>query len=145
MLLSGFGFGHIRRYASFRPHPQRLALHPFATVSYFGHFPTKWIFSRGNANPPRGKRQIPPNFHFILPNMVGKTKSTIRQNKKYNLRRGKSPSKRSDKMATALLSRNRERGVPWCGTPLSWLSWRSSTWGRSPACIRGSSDSAQWL
>lgn len=52
--------------------------------------------------------------------MVGKTKSTIRQNKKYNLRRGKSPSKRSDKMAKALLSRNRERGVPWCGTPLSW-------------------------
>lgn len=46
--------------------------------------------------------------------MVGKTKSTIRQNKKYNLRRGKSPSKRSDKMAKALLSRNRERGaVVW--------------------------------
>ena len=49
--------------------------------------------------------------------MVGKTKSTIRQNKKYNLRRGKSPSKRSDKMAKALLSRNRERGVPWCWHP----------------------------
>ena len=30
MLLSGFGFGHIRRYAPFRPHPQRLALHPFS-------------------------------------------------------------------------------------------------------------------
>ena len=46
--------------------------------------------------------------------MVGKTKSTIRQNKKYNLRRGKLPSKRSDKMAKALLSRNRERGaVVW--------------------------------
>ncbi len=50
--------------------------------------------------------------------MVGKTKSTIRQNKKYNLRRGKSPSKRSDKMATALSPRNRERGAV-CGTPLS--------------------------
>ena len=43
--------------------------------------------------------------------MVGKTKSTIRQNKKYNLRRGKLPSKRSDKMATALSPRNRERGA----------------------------------
>ena len=32
MLLSGFGFGHIRRYAPFRPHPQRLALHPFCKV-----------------------------------------------------------------------------------------------------------------
>ena len=50
--------------------------------------------------------------------MVGKTKSTIRQNKKYNLRRGKSPSKRSDKMAAALSPRNRERGAV-CGTPLS--------------------------
>ena len=32
VLLSGFGFGHIRRYVSFRPHPQRLALHPFCKV-----------------------------------------------------------------------------------------------------------------
>ena len=32
VLLSGFGFGHIRRYAPFRPHPQRLALHPFCKV-----------------------------------------------------------------------------------------------------------------
>ncbi len=27
-----FSFGHIRRYAPFRPHPQRLALHPFCKV-----------------------------------------------------------------------------------------------------------------
>ena len=32
MLLSGFGFGHIRRYAPFRAHPQRLALHPLCKV-----------------------------------------------------------------------------------------------------------------
>ena len=44
--------------------------------------------------------------------MVGKTKSTIRQNKKYNLRGGEFPSGQSDKMATALSSRNRKRGVP---------------------------------
>ena len=49
---------------------------------------------------------------FFPPVMVGKTKSTIRQNKKYNLRGGEFPSGQSDKMATALSSRNRKRGVP---------------------------------
>ena len=43
--------------------------------------------------------------------MVRKTKSTILQNEKYNLRGDGFPSEQSDKMATELSSRYKERGA----------------------------------
>ncbi len=61
--------------------------------------------------------------------MVGKTKSTIRQNKKYNLRGGEFPFGQSDKMAISLSSRNKERGVPW------W--WHSSLVCCRVGCLLG--------